>query len=143
MDDALQTTIPGIFACGNVVHVCDLVDNVTRMGQVAGANAAGFITQGPSEKGAQIKLIPGDNVRYVVPQIINKSKFAKESIGIHLRVKTPESNVRLLITAGEEPIFNSRKRAVHPGEALVADLSKSADHLIRDIDELTVSVESV
>ena len=140
VDNALQTTMPGVFACGNVVHVCDLVDNVTRMGLVAGANAAGFVAEGDSEKGPQIKLVPGDNVRYVVPQIINKSSFVKESVDIHLRVLEPGIDKKLLIMAGDEEIFNSRKRAVHPGEALIADLSKSTNYLMKDIDKLTVSV---
>ncbi len=68
MDDHFETNVPGIFAAGNVVHVYDLVDWVTEAGYVAGDNAARFALTVRRREMRHIPLVPGTDVRYIVPQ---------------------------------------------------------------------------
>ena len=77
VDDNLESSINGIFACGNVLHVHDLVDNVTLESYNAGKNAADFI-KGKFIKGEKVKVNAVDGVRYTVPQLINTPLGLKE-----------------------------------------------------------------
>ncbi len=91
MDEYYQTNVPGIFAGGNVVQVHDLVDNVSWQAERAGEYAARFVAQGGLRKRARITLIPGRNIKSIVPQKISP----KEDVEIYLRVERPEKNVRV------------------------------------------------
>ena len=90
VDEARQTNVPGIFAGGNVVHVHDLVDNVSWESEIAGFNAAKFAMGEKPEEG-EIKLKAGRNIRYIVPQTIS----GQRDVTLYMRVKEPERNVRI------------------------------------------------
>jgi len=143
VNELMETSIPGIFACGNVVHVCDIVDNVTQMGLVAGKSAARFALEGPAETEPRIRLRPGENVRYVVPQTISAARLAEAPLPLHLRVARPDENVRVSIVAGRRCIFDSREKAVAPGEALIASIPTSAAEFLAQVDELQIDVQQV
>ena len=103
-----QTSIPGIFACGNVLHVHDLVDDVSAESAVAGAVAAAFV-QGRTESSATIGIKPGRNIRSVVPQRIAPD----QPVTLYIRPAFPEQDVTL--RAGKT---KWRQRVVTPGETI-------------------------
>lgn len=115
VDEARQTTTPGIFAGGNVVHVHDLVDNVTWESEVAGASAARFAIDKKLTTRAGIKLKAGRNIRYIVPHKIS----GKEDVTIYMRVREPEESVRIKI--GD--IASKAELIVKPSSMIKVDIS--------------------
>jgi NADPH-dependent 2,4-dienoyl-CoA reductase/sulfur reductase-like enzyme len=114
VDEIRQTSVSGIFAGGNVVHVHDLVDNVSSESELAGESAARFASgsKGIKEK---IRLKAGDNIRYIVPQTIS----GKNEVTLYMRVSEMEENVRLQI--GD--VMSRGLRVVKPSEMLKIELS--------------------
>lgn len=112
VDSGLETSVPGIFACGNVLHVHDIVDFVTLEAENAGGSAANLVLEG-GMKGGKIEVGPGRGVRYVVPQLLIKGSDA----ALLFRVKEPGINkvVRVLDEAGEV-LKKTTFRRVHPAE---------------------------
>jgi NADPH-dependent 2,4-dienoyl-CoA reductase/sulfur reductase-like enzyme len=134
VDQRRETNISGIFAGGNVVHVHDLVDNVSWEAEIAGTWAAAFAQKGILEKGRQIILKPGRNIRYVVPQVISP----QNDVTLYFRVKDREEGVQLKV--GD--IFAQSLRIVKPSEMLRLDLSRTQLSQLRDdIVELTIECE--
>lgn len=109
----MQTSVPAIFACGNVVHVNDLVDNVTTESMQAGKCAA-FYALGKLPQGTEIKTITGDNVRYLCPQRIMLAD--NEKAKLFFRVLMPEEKVRIAVRCGDEVIASKKELRVNPGE---------------------------
>lgn len=108
-----MTGLPGVFACGNVLHVNDLVDNVALEGCKAGENAARFTSMTPPE--ATIEVNPGTDIRYVVPQRLDLP--LKEDPIISFRVKKPLSTAEVEVESNRKVIYKYRiKRRVLPGE---------------------------
>jgi pyruvate/2-oxoglutarate dehydrogenase complex dihydrolipoamide dehydrogenase (E3) component len=134
VDEKMETTVPGIFAGGNVVHVNDLVDNVTWEGEAAGTSAAKFAMGKPTPQKAKVSLKAGENIRYVVPQTIAKG----EEVTLSIRVKEPAEHVRL--KAGD--LLSKGFRAVKPSEMIKVPLSlKEWEKMGQRIDELLISCE--
>ena len=116
VDESLQTSVPGIFACGNVLHVHDLVDQVTQEAEDAGTNAALYAagkaadddsaqdTAG-SQEGVQVR--PEGLVRYTVPSRIHPDKTP--SVKIKFRVGRPIRSGRIRISSGEQVLFETKK----------------------------------
>jgi NADPH-dependent 2,4-dienoyl-CoA reductase/sulfur reductase-like enzyme len=135
VDNTLQTSCPGIFAGGNVLHVNDLVDNVTREGERAGAHAAAFITGGSRRKKNRVRLVVGGNVRYIVPQVVNTG----DDFTLSLRVKEPAENVKLNV--GD--ILHKKLRIVKPGQMVQVDVTaEDWSKASGDIGDIAVTCES-
>ncbi len=113
VDEALQTTIPGIFACGNSLHVHDLVDFVSIEGAKAGLNAALYI-KGLVSVGPTMDVTSGCGVGYVLPQRIHADK--KDPIQISYRVTKPYKNVFVLLRQGDKILKKVRKPFLFPAE---------------------------
>jgi pyruvate/2-oxoglutarate dehydrogenase complex dihydrolipoamide dehydrogenase (E3) component len=134
VDQFRETNVSGIFAGGNVVHVHDLVDNVSWEAEIAGAWAAKFAQKGRLEKERKIILKPGENIRYVVPQAIS----TQNDVTLYARVKDMEENVQLKV--GD--ILVQSLRVVKPGEMLRMDLSYSQlSQLKEEAAELIIECE--
>jgi NADPH-dependent 2,4-dienoyl-CoA reductase/sulfur reductase-like enzyme len=130
VDQWRETSVPGIFAGGNVVHVHDLVDDVSWEAEIAGASAARFARKEQMGKGEKV-LKPGRNIRYIVPQSIS----AQHDVALYARVKDMEENVTLKL--GD--IFSKSLRVVKPGEMLKIDLSHSQLRQLKDgVVELSI-----
>lgn len=113
VDEARQTSVPGVFACGNVLHVHDLVDNVSREAALAGAAAAAYASGGRTE--AETYAVGVENgVRYALPQRI--SKAAAGPIDLYFRVGAVHRGATVEVYSGGERIFKQRKRIMTPGE---------------------------
>ncbi len=132
VDERMETSIRGIFACGNVVHVHDLVDYVTQAGELAGENTTKYVSNELPPLRRKITLTAGDNVRYVVPQIIS----GKETANLYMRVKKPMRNVKVRIGNLIVP-----KRAVKPPEMVVIRLTKERLEKLWKKAKLVVNVE--
>ncbi len=124
-----ETSVPGIFACGNALHVHDLVDFVTREAYMAGRSAAGFIlSDGRKPVGTMVCKATG-GVRYTVPQKVERFETAPEELKFFFRVANIYKKVRLEIRAGGETIKSVAKRSVAPGE--MESLALNADECAR------------
>ena len=134
VDEQRETNIPGIFAGGNVVHVHDLVDDVSWEAEIAGAWAARLAKKGDREKKGKITLRPGRNIRSIVPQTIS----GQNDVTFYIRVKEMEEKVRLRI--GD--IYHRASRVVKPSEMIKVDLlQKELKRLEENTTELNVECE--
>ena len=111
----METSLPGVFACGNVVHVHDLVDYVTMESQRAGKAAAGYVKNGETPTGRVLKLTNGDGVSYTVPQRIRVEHMAKTA-EIFFRVRNIYRNVEIQITDGQTVLAHFAREHMAPGE---------------------------
>jgi len=109
----MQTSIPCVFACGNVLHVNDLVDNVSREGEVAGKYAA-LYKRGLLPQRQALDVIPSENVSYVCPQRV--VPIAQENVNIFFRVKNPKKRVKCIAETAGKKLANKEVFAVNPGQ---------------------------
>ena len=106
VDNALETSVKGIFACGNVLHVHDLVDQVTKEAEDAGMYAAEYAAEQKSAV-AEISVVPEGLVRYTVPTRIASGRTPVTKI--KFRVGRPVKSAKIRITSGDQVIFESKK----------------------------------
>ena len=111
VDQDRQTDIPGIYACGNVLHVHDLVDFVSEEAEIAGKSAAAYIN-GKHAEAVDIPLHTDGRIRYTVPQRIT----AKKDVTVFFRVADVFRNVTVKVKDGDRVIFSKKKPKVAPGE---------------------------
>lgn len=141
VDDGFATNIPGVFAAGNVVHVYDLVDWVTKAGVTAGKRAAMFALGRCNAKPVFVPTTGGRNVRYVVPHKIDPETLTQDTITLQMRVIQPiEGPVQVLITDGDTLIAKKRERYARPGEMISLNLRGRDYDAVRCAKELSVSV---
>lgn len=116
VDQSLQTDVPGIFACGNVLHVHDLADNVTTESERAGAAAAAYALGGGAETdavadtGCELTVSPAGIAGYALPGRITAVALTK----LNFRVRRPVDAARVRILAGSEELFAGKVRAFKP-----------------------------
>jgi len=111
----MQTSKDGVFACGNVVHVNDLVDNVSAESEQAGKYAARFaMGKFPANK-RDIMVKTGNNVRYICPHKLVASDEA-EKVNLYFRVLAPELGVKLVARCGNDVVSQKKEFRVNPGE---------------------------
>ena len=133
VDQDRATSIEGVFACGNVLHVHDLVDFVSGEAEIAGKSAAAYI-QGTSKKELSISVRTDGEIRYTVPQMITE----KKDISVYFRVADTFRNVKINVYKGEELIFSKKKVKVAPGEMENIVLKKE---LLEGAEELRFALE--
>ncbi|MEE1292489.1 MAG: FAD-dependent oxidoreductase [Acutalibacteraceae bacterium] len=137
VDEMRMTSQPGVFACGNVLQVHDLVDFVTQESQIAGKGAAQYI-DGLRHEGV-IKTRGQNGVRYTVPQSINLDE--KEDVKIYFRVGNVFHDKRVVVTCGDKVLSNRKKIKLAPGE-MENVIIKAADIAEMTADqEIVVSIE--
>ena len=138
VDDSLETNVAGIFACGNVLHVHDLVDNVTMEAEEAGASAARYAKAAKAKEGDAIAVKPEGLVRYTVPSKIYKGE--NDHVIVKFRVGRPVDNARAVITSGGEVVFESRKdRKFIP--SILEEIKLKAEQLEALTEPLVVTVK--
>ena len=138
VNERMQTSVKGIFACGNTVHVHDLVDFVTAESLRAGENAARYVQGQKIKNPEHITLRPGNRVRYTVPQYI-ESKENQNPVSIMFRATDVYRDVTIVISSNNERIRSIKKKIVRPGEMQVVELK--ADQLAKVKDNITVAIE--
>ena len=111
----MQTSAPSVFACGNVVHVNDLVDNVSEESSRAGKYAARYAMGKLPGAQKTVKCVTGRNVRYLCPQTVDAGE-AEGKVSLYFRVLQPEQKVKLVARCGDEVIAQAKEFRVNPGE---------------------------
>ena len=111
----MQTSAPRVFACGNVVHVNDLVDNVSAESAQAGKFAAQYAMGKLGNEQKTVTCITGRNVRYLCPQTIDANQ-PDGKVSVYFRVLQPEQDVTLVARCGDEVIYTHKEFRVNPGE---------------------------
>ena len=140
VDDNMMTNVEGIFECGNVLHVHDLVDFVSEESELAGACAVDYINNDINNKGEYVSVKATDGVRYTVPQKISKDISVK-MLKLKMRVGNVYKNVRLVATLDGEEIYSKKKQVVAPGEMETILLTEKQIELIKKGTELVVSLK--
>ena len=127
VNENFETSVPGIFACGNVLHVHDLVDYVSEEAAQAGKAAAEYARNGPKPDCDTIPLIPTAGVRYTVPVAIRKDALEGE-VTIRMRVDNVYRNKYLCLYKDEERLVRRKRMIMAPGEmeTIKIELSKLA-----------------
>jgi NADPH-dependent 2,4-dienoyl-CoA reductase/sulfur reductase-like enzyme len=120
VDQYLQTSIPGIFTCGNVLLVNDLVDDVSRQGALAGRSAVHFIRNKPGQENeVEIGFETGRNIHSIGPQKLRVGEAGlDEPVELFIRCQQPETDVQLWILSNDEPIAVKKYDWVGPGEMI-------------------------
>ena len=137
--DRLATSVPGVFACGNVLHVHDLVDFVSHEARKAGENAALYLQKGA--QGENLVRLEGKNgVRYTVPQYIDPENMG-DTVTVRFRVAQPYRDAALCAYAGGTLLRRIPKRILTPGEMEQFPLRRS--ELPAGCREITFTVEEV
>ena len=141
VDERMATSVPGVFAAGNVVHVYDLVDDVTESALRAGRFAAEYALRGEGSPGARVRVVAGDNVHHVVPQHVHLGRLAEEALPLQLRVREPvEEAVRAQVRVDGKVLLSRRQRYVRPSEMVT--LTLQPEHAARlagaDVAEVCV-----
>ena len=138
VNEHMQTSVEGIFACGNTVHVHDLVDFVTAESIRAGENAAKYVQGAKAKNPKNVVLRSGNRVRYTVPQHIESTE-SETPISIMFRPTDVYRNVQIVAYSNNERIKAMKKKIVRPGEMQVLELNP--EQLAKVHDNLTVSIE--
>ena len=128
VDQRRQTEVEGIFACGNVLHVHDLVDFVSEEAEIAGKSAADYIKNGATNE-VNILISTDGKIRYTVPQKITKN----EDLTVYFRVADVYKNVCINVYNGEEKIFSKKRPKVAPGEMESIKLNKNVFENAKDL----------
>ena len=141
VNESLETNIEGVFACGNVLHVHDLVDFVSEEAAVAGRNAALYV-QGrrQSEAGKAILLNPVEGVRYTVPSVIHPDRM-DDKLTVRFRVGGVYKNCYISVYCDDERVIHRKRPVVAPGEMEEIKLEKEKLLAYPDLKTLTVKIE--
>ena len=137
----METSVPGIFACGNVVHVHDLVDFVTAESIKAGTSAATYILEQEKESTQYLTIKNGDHVTYVVPQKIRADNINRRT-ELFFRVNKVFDDSQILIKSKGEVLAKQKKSYIVPGEMEKMKLSKMVLDKVTT-GELEICVEEV
>ena len=131
VDQNRQTEIEGVFACGNVLHVHDLVDYVSEESEIAGRAAAEYIL-GNKKPATDINLVTDGKVRYTVPQRIS----AEENVTVYFRVADVYRDVAIVVRDGDNVLVNKKKQKVAPGEMEAITITAE---MIKNLEGKTLS----
>ena len=141
VDDKLQTGVPGVFACGNVLHVHDLVDYVSSEAALAGENAAAFVLNTKTaEKTHKVTVKAENGVRYTVPQTIDIENMS-DSVTVRFRVGDIYRDRSVCVYYDGKKISSRKKRVLAPGEMEQVVLKKNSFADYPDLSEIVICTE--
>lgn len=113
VDENRMTSIPGIFSCGNVLHVHDLVDNVSHEAEIAGESAGKYALGIADKSGDFVNVIAKDGVRYALPQRVSKGEG---KVQLFFRVGDVFKNCKLVVESGDNTLVSKKCMVLAPGE---------------------------
>ncbi len=142
VNESLETNIKGVFACGNVLHVHDLVDFVSEEAAAAGKNAASYVKKERPEEGngQEIRLNPENGIRYTVPVMINTARM-DEKLTVRFRVEGGYKNCYVSAYFDEERVIHRRRQVMAPGEMEEMKLTREQLLQYPELKTITVKVE--
>lgn len=141
VNESLETNIEGVFACGNVLHVHDLVDFVSEEAKAAGRNAVAYV-QGRKKNvsGREISICPADGVRYTVPSTIRR-EMMDDKLTVRFRVGNVYRNCFISMYFDGERVMHRKRPVVAPGEMEEIKLEKEKLLSYPDLTTITVKIE--
>ncbi|MDF2904900.1 MAG: Thioredoxin reductase [Herbinix sp.] len=154
VNESLETSLPGVFACGNVLHVHDLVDYVSEEAAVAGRNATKYVNRllsSPIPEGSItnkdalevatcIELVATDGVRYTIPKYIH-SRRINDSLNVRFRVGGIYKDCSVCIYYDDQNVYRLKKKAMAPGEMEQFRINKNDLLQHPDVKKITVRIE--
>ena len=145
VNESLETNIEGVFACGNVLHVHDLVDYVSEEAKRAGSHAADYIRcwdaeQRPDFKEQEIKIETTGGIRYSVPQTIRPEQM-EDTLTVRFRVGAVYKDAYVSVYCGDKRIWHKKKRKLAPGEMEQVVLKKTDLTAVPGLDKIVMKVE--
>ena len=138
VNEMMETTKEGIFACGNSLHVHDLVDFVTKEGRAAGKGAARYLKGLVARNDKKIECAAGNGIGYVLPQIVNKDNI-DENVEFKFRVRGPMENKKVVVKLNDKVIKSVVKLHLLPAEMETIVIKK--DEFVDSEGKLTIEVE--
>jgi pyruvate/2-oxoglutarate dehydrogenase complex dihydrolipoamide dehydrogenase (E3) component len=139
VDDERETNIEGIFACGNVLHVHDLVDNVTEESYIAGKAAAKYL-KGLRKKADKIEVKASSGARYVVPQYVNPENIEKD-LELSFRVKDIYKDHYVSVYFDDKRVIHRKKKILTPGEMQTVKITAEMLNTHTGCSEISIGVE--
>ena len=140
VNESLETNVEGVFACGNVLHVHDLVDFVSQEAAAAGKHAAEYVLVGKKAEGKDIPIVATNGVRYTVPKTINPARM-EEAHTIRFRVGDVYQNCYVAVYFDEECVLRRKRPVVAPGEMEQVVLKKAQLLEYPELKEITIKLE--
>ena len=141
VNESLETSVEGVFACGNVLHVHDLVDFVSEEAAAAGKNAARYVMEGEMDRqGHEINLKAVDGVRYTVPCTVNPQRMEDTQV-VRFRVGNVYKNCYIGVYFDDEQVMHRKRPVMAPGEMEEIKLEKEKLLLHPELKTITIKVE--
>lgn len=141
VNESLETNKEGVFACGNVLHVHDLVDYVSQEAAQAGKNAAAYLCGNLKKGGKEIPVRAVNGVRYTVPASIDVNRMEENQI-VRFRVGNVYRDVAVEVSCNGQLLKSQKKKVLAPGEMEQVILKKSELKSIENLEEITVSIRT-
>jgi hypothetical protein len=142
VNESLETSMEGVFACGNVLHVHDLVDFVSEEAAMAGKNAVKYIKGETNNSTAgRIDLVPEDGVRYTVPKYIRPENMA-DTLTVRFRVGAVFKDSYISVYFNDERVMHRKKQVMAPGEMEQIILQKKKLVDFDGLKTITVKIEA-
>lgn len=140
VNESLETSVEGVFACGNVLHVHDLVDFVSEEAAAAGRHAASYIKEGRKENAREIAINAVEGVRYTVPCTISPERMEDTQV-VRFRVGNVYKNCCIGVYFDGEQVIRRKRPVMAPGEMEEIRLEKEKLLLHPELKTITIKVE--
>lgn len=140
VDESLQTNVEGVFACGNVLHVHDLVDFVSQEAGLAGRHAAEYILHSPAMEEEAVSVTAAEGVRYTVPSIIHPKRM-EEKLVVRFRVGAVYKGCYVSVYLDDKRIIHKKRQIMAPGEMESIELSKAVLEENCELKNIIVRIE--
>ena len=139
VNERLETSVPGVFACGNVLHVHDLVDYVSQEAAAAGRAAANYAAEGETAA-HEIPIAISGGARYTVPATLDPSRI-REDLTVRFRVGSVMQNRRVVVTFDGEPVVQKKRPILAPGEMEQVVLTPAMFAAHPNVQDIKISIE--
>ena len=140
VSDSLETSLPGVFACGNVLNVHDLVDYVSEEAALAGRNAAAYVQAGERAAANPVPLTAKDGVRYTVPQTLDTANM-NDKVVVRFRVGDVYKDRYVSVYFDGERVLHRKKNVLAPGEMEQVVLTRQQVEKYPELRQITVCTE--